>query len=224
MVREGRVTLVLLIAFMSLAVNTVHGQPTFSLDTGYSQPAYLGQSMFVTVTVTNLASIEARVESASVTFDWGATFTGQTPAILQPGGNHQWRFDPVNIPSYTWTGKHSYDASVVVSFADSSGGWTNNPNTPSKISANFGVQEAPPPPTTTAGGPNCITTTFAGGTAEVCSNPTVAPMFTNFPLNPPMNNEPNIWGIVVFLIIMGVVILGIVIIVRSKPKKAIPPH
>jgi hypothetical protein len=101
-----------------VAQPTVLGYPGYSVDTKYSQPANLGHSMFVAINVTNLSYyIVASVDSVRLTFDWGAILTGSTPLPLQPRENNTWRFDPVDIPSNTWTGTHVCLIDLMVSFS-----------------------------------------------------------------------------------------------------------
>lgn len=118
------VTTLLVLVLTLLPVETAVGQPTvlgypgYSVDTNYSQPANLGHSMFVAVNVTNLSYyIVASVDSVKLTFDWGAVLTGSTPWPLQPRENNTWRFDQVDIPSYTWTGTHVCLIDLMVSFS-----------------------------------------------------------------------------------------------------------
>jgi hypothetical protein len=114
--------LIVVVAF--LPVECVIGQPTFlgypgySVNTTYSQPANLGNSMFVAVNVTNLSYyIAASVDSVKLTFDWGTVLFGETPWPLQPGENNTWRFEQVDIPSSTWSGTHVCLIDLTVSFA-----------------------------------------------------------------------------------------------------------
>jgi hypothetical protein len=118
------VTTLLVLVLTLLPVETAVGQPTvlgypgYSVDTNYSQPANLGHSMFVAVNVTNLSYyIVASVDSVKLTFDWGAILTGSTPWPLQPRENNTWRFDQVDIPLYTWTGRHVCLIDLMVSFS-----------------------------------------------------------------------------------------------------------
>ena len=129
-----------------LGISSVGGQPSVALNASFSAPDYLGQSMTVWITVQNQASIPMEVQSVIVSFDWYNTLNGATPRILQAGEKSTWEFDNIQIPSATWTGKHSFDASVMVGWADSSGGWSNTLSSPLQVTTNFGVQEAPPPP------------------------------------------------------------------------------
>lgn len=97
---------------------TFLGQPGYSVETAYSRPAVLGDSMFVTVNVTNLAYfIMASVEGVVLKFDWGATFSGPTPRILEPGERGTWRFDSIDVPSGIWSGIHACLISVEVTFS-----------------------------------------------------------------------------------------------------------
>lgn len=142
-------TLFVVIAVMFVGVTTTTAQsgPSVSVSTKFSEPAYLGQSMTVWIAVQNQASIPMQVQSVIVSFDWYNTLNGNTPRILQAGETSTWEFDNIQIPSTTWTGKHSFDANVMVGWADSSGGWSNTLSSPVRVTTNFGVQEAPPPPT-----------------------------------------------------------------------------
>lgn len=95
----------------------VLGQPGYSVDTSYSQPAHRGHSMLVTVNVTNLAYyIAASVENLVLTLDWGATFAELTPRPLDPGKTDTWQFS-VDIPSYTWSGAHVCVIDIMVAFS-----------------------------------------------------------------------------------------------------------
>jgi hypothetical protein len=101
--------------------------------------------MTVTVTVQNLGSVPMEVQSLTINFDWYTNLAGDTPRILQAGERWTWNFANVEIPSYTWIGRHSYDVSVMVGWADSSGGWSNTLKSPAHASADFAVQSPPPP-------------------------------------------------------------------------------
>jgi hypothetical protein len=97
---------------------TFLGQPGYSVETVYSSPAVLGDSMLVIVNVTNLAYfITASVDGVLLTFDWGATFSGPTPRIIEPGETGTWRFDPIDVPSDVWGGAHACLISVQVTFS-----------------------------------------------------------------------------------------------------------
>lgn len=143
---KARSAAVLLVALlMVLEVRCASGQLSAGIGTSYSAPDYLGQSMTVTVLVSNDASIPMQVQSVTVNFDWpGGLFNGDAPRVLQAGEKSTWEFDNIQIPSTTWAGKHSYDADAVVGWADSSGGWSHT--MPLHLETNFGAQEAPPPP------------------------------------------------------------------------------
>ena len=117
-----------------------------SVSTGFTQPAYLGQSMTIFVYVTNLASVPMEVQGVIVNTDWYQTLTGDAPRILQAGIKSTWEFDNVQIPSTTWTGEHSFGTTVTLAFADQSGGFSNTAS-PVQISTNFAVSETPPPQT-----------------------------------------------------------------------------
>jgi hypothetical protein len=96
----------------------VLGQPGCLVETFYSRPAVLGDSMFMIVNVTNLAYyIVASVEEVVLTFDWGATLSGSTPRILEPGKTTIWSFDSVEVPSYVWSGLHACLISVEATFS-----------------------------------------------------------------------------------------------------------
>jgi hypothetical protein len=142
-------TLLVIVAMMFVGVTTTTAQsgPSVSVSTRFTEPAYLGQSMTVWIAVQNQASIPMQVQSVIVSFDWYSTLNGNTPRVLQAGETSTWEFDNIQIPSATWTGKHSFDASVMVGWADSSGGWSNTLSSPLHVTTNFAVQEAPPPPT-----------------------------------------------------------------------------
>lgn len=151
----------------------VSAQPSVSVSTADTQPAYLGDSMRIGVNVQNQASIPMEVMSVIVTLDWGSqSVAGDTPRILQAGGTASWEFYNVTIPSDTWTGTHTYDVYVVVGWADSSGGFHNTLSSPVHVAENFAVQETPPisQSTTQAIGPVSI--------------PQPANSVSGFPLNP----------------------------------------
>ena len=112
------------------------------MSTQWSEPDYLGQSMNVTVIVQNLGSVPLEVQSVTVSFDWNNTLSGNTPRILQAGEKSRFEIDNVRIPSTTWTGEHSFFATVMGGWADSAGGWSNTLSSPVVIKTNFGVQEA----------------------------------------------------------------------------------
>jgi hypothetical protein len=140
-----------------------------SLNTGFSQPAYLGQSMAIFVYVQNLASVPMEVMSVAVTTDWYQTLNGNVPRILQAGESSSWKFDNVNIPSSTWTGEHQFDASIMVGWADSSGGWSNTLSSPLKVTTKFAVTQAPSQPAVTIGGPG-VPNTIVGPSLPSTNN------------------------------------------------------
>jgi hypothetical protein len=187
MAKVGRVLLLLPVLLMILGMSSAFGQPSVALNASFTAPDYLGQSMTVWVEVENQASLPMQVQSVMVSFDWYNTLTGNTPRTLQAGEKSTWEFDNVQIPSTTWTGKHSFDASIMVGWADKSGGWSNTLSSPLHSIMNFGVQEAPLPPTTTVSGAICITTTGDGFVAQECSNPTTqvigVPIATGNPIS-----------------------------------------
>jgi hypothetical protein len=97
---------------------TFLGEPGYSVETVYSSPAILGDSMFMIVNVTNLAYfIMASVDRVLLTFDWGAAFSGPTPRTLEPGETGTWRFDPIDVPPGVWSGVHACLISVQVTFS-----------------------------------------------------------------------------------------------------------
>ena len=123
----------------------VAAQPSVDLSTGYTTPSYLGGLISVEVGVRNLGSVIARVSRVEVAFDWSQSFTGNVPMMIQPGESYQWSFPDCTVPGNTWAGKHSYSVTVLVAWADSSGGWSQD-NTLT-IRADFNVEQPPPPQT-----------------------------------------------------------------------------
>jgi hypothetical protein len=160
---------------------------------GFTQPAFLGQSITAWVNVQNTGSGPVRVSKVEIRFDWYNTYTDNVPVILQPGETHKWTFEDRTVPSQTWIGKHSYDVAVWVAWADTSGGWEKDQAVTQRI--DFAVQEPPPP------APETVVQTIAG------------------PLSPTASSDGS-WILPLVLIIGLVVVVGITVTLR---KPASPP-
>ena len=157
--------------FVSPALATA--QPTASLSTAYTTPSYLGGLMSVKVRVGNLGSVVARVSRVEVHFDWSQVFTGNVPIMVQPGETHEWSFSDCPIPEHTWTGKHSYDITVLVAWADSSGGWRQD--VAGILQTEFTVEQPPPPDVYTFSGATLVATIpVSGTTSEIASGHLIA--------------------------------------------------
>jgi hypothetical protein len=182
--------LLILSVIPPLVTQTVSSQPSVGWNISYSTPDYLGQSMTVSIEVENQASVPMQVQSVMVSFDWYSTLQGDTPRVVQAGEKSTWEFDNIQIPSTTWTGKHSFDASVMVGWADSSGGWSNTLSSPLHATTNFGVQQAP---------------TEQGGVTETIVGPSIPP------------SAPDYSGFAILaILVLVIVILGIIYVARSK--------
>jgi ribosomal protein L40E len=186
---------------MILAIHGTEAQASLAVDTRYTAPDYLGQSMTVWVDVTNQASVPMQVQSLTVSFDWYSTLTGDVPRVLQAGEMSTWEFDNIQIPSETWVGEHSFDAKVMVGWTDSSGGWSHTLSSPLDVTTNFGVQSPPPP---------------QGGFTEV--GPGV-PSYTV----PIITNRAPDYSWVAWLILVPLILIGIVLGARALDKALSKP-
>jgi hypothetical protein len=171
--------------------------------------------MNIWVIVQNQASIPMQVTSVTVSLDWYQTLTGNTPKVLQAGEKQRWEFDNVTIPSTTWTGEHSSVASIMVGWADSSGGWSHTLSSPLTSTTNFAVQQQPSPQEgyTTCNQNGCFGFNEPGYTTPI------APVLTN-------NGAPDYSGVIIALLLVVVAVLVVVVIIKSgeaRSKPARPP-
>jgi hypothetical protein len=210
------------LAIVLVTSNSVFGQASLSMSTQFTQPAYLDETMTIWVTVQNQASIPFEVMSLTVSLDWYQTLTGDTPRVLQAGEKSSWEFDNVNIPSATWTGKHSFDASATGGFADSSGGWSNQLSSPVTTTTNFGVQQQKPEQqgSWTCSQNGCAGFTEAGYTTCgqglcVSQGGPGLPQIT-------VNNGPDFSGPVIAILVMLVIVIAVPLLLLDYRKTKRP--
>lgn len=220
--------LLLILALVASEVQPVSSQEQtwFVVSGTYTAPDYLGQSMSITVWVTDTASIPMQIQSLTVALDWNQNLAGDTPRIVQPGQQSTWQFDNVQIPSYTWTGKHTYDVAVMVGFADSNGGWSRTLTAPFHDVVDFGVQEQPPsqpPPAQGAATEWCL----ESGVTTVCAtmNGPQGPVTEVGPEIPTGGNGGDFWGsgggaLMAVVVLLVAVIIGVGIVGSRRKKTA----
>lgn len=209
------------ILLLILGISSVWGQAltlSLSMNAHWSGPDYLGQSMTVWISVVNQASIAMQVQSLMVSFDWYNTVTGNTPRVLQAGENSTWEFDNIQIPSSTWTGQHSFVASVMVGWADSSGGWSHTLSSPMQQTTNFGVQQAP-----SAQSQEGYTTCGQGGCAVFNEQGYTTPIGPNIPTGG-NGGFLDFWGPTITVVVLLVALIIGVGIVGSRRKKTPDPQ
>jgi hypothetical protein len=172
-------------------------QPTASLSTAHTTPSYLGGLISVRVGVQNLASVVARVSRVEVHFDWLQTLTDNVPVMIQPGETHEWAFSDCASPERTWAGKHSYDTTVLIAWADSSGGWSQDST--GALKTEFTVEQPPP----------AQVYTFSGATLALTVEQ-----------SPPPQETAS--SSLLALLLIGALLVGAVIAIkRQKPQTSV---
>lgn len=176
---------------------------------GFTQPAFLGQTISVYVSAQNSGSTLVRVSKVEVSFDWYDIYTDDSPVVLQPGELNRWTFDDRAIPSSTWVGQHSYKVTVWAAWSDGSGGWKKDEMVTQE--PEFAVQEPSPP----------ILTTQTQG-LEWCVNNQCIPigLSTAAPKQPNISDPTLIFAATILILLLLVVVA---VAVRRKPNASSQP-